>query len=151
MWNCLRFKWQFSESQIVFFALSLTMIIVIEENIGFSIEVYECRHVGYISKVACIDLAMCLLVILMVSCRKCFCSLAWKRSPATLMQVSFSITNYPISLYFFSINFIPECRVIWALIVCVCVRVGVCGLMIILLAFAVFIKCWLNLFGWRVG
>lgn len=30
--------------KIVFSALSLTMIIVIEHNIGFSIEVYECRH-----------------------------------------------------------------------------------------------------------
>lgn len=44
MWSCLRFKWQSYESQIVFFALSLTMIIVIEQNIVFSIEVYECRH-----------------------------------------------------------------------------------------------------------
>lgn len=47
MWSCLRFKWQFSESQMVLSALSLTMIIVIEQNIVFSTEVYEFRHLRF--------------------------------------------------------------------------------------------------------
>ena len=103
VWSCLRFKWQFSESQIVFFALSRTMITVIEQNVVFSTEVYECRHLRWyfqsslcrLSRVSPLQSwwrqARCKEALLLLP-SKC----PWQQE---CKCPSFGPTNYPISLW----------------------------------------------------
>lgn len=82
MGSRLRFKWQFSESQHVFFALSLTMIIVIEQDIAFYIQVYECRHFRlYFQSSMYRPSHVSFLNTDDVMQESTFCSLAWKYTP----------------------------------------------------------------------
>lgn len=147
MWSFLRFKWQFSESQTVFFALSLTMIIVIEQNVVFSTEVYEYRHLRLYFQSSMYRLSHVSLLILMVSCKVQGSAFArWFESipyhiNASILQHHQLIT--PFFYDFFSINFIPE----WSYLIFFLKKIW---LLILVLAFSVFIK-WLDLFGWRVG
>lgn len=148
MWSCLRFQWQFSGSRIVFFALSLTMIIVIEQNIVFSTEVYECRHLRLHFQSSIYRLSHVSLLNtdgVVHGARKYFCSLDWKCTSTILMQVPSALAIIPLLYDFFSIHFIPECTVIWVVILLLLL------FMLVVLVFSVFIKCWLDLFGWRVG
>lgn len=120
MWSCLRFKWQFSESQTAFFVLSLTMIIVIEQNVVFSTEVYECRHLRLYFQSSVYRLSHVSLLILMVSCKVQGSSFAhWFENVP--YHINASILQHhqliiPFFYGFFSINFIPEWRVIWSFI-----------------------------------
>ena len=146
MGSCLRFKWQFSESQLVFFALSLMMIIVIEQNIVFSIEVYECRHLRLYFQSSMYRLShVSLLNTNDVFQGGTFAH--WLENVPHDVEASILQHHHLSHFYdFFSINFIPECRVFWAVIF-----FFFFGLMVGVLAVSVFIKCWLDLLGWRVG
>ena len=152
MGSCLRLKWQFSESQIAFSALSLTMIIVIEQNIVFSIEVYEGRHLRlYFQSSMYRRSHVSLLNTNDVMQKHTFAH--WLENvPHNDIQVSFSTTVIPFLYDFFSINLIPECRVIWTVFFgCFFVFFLYVCLMIGVLAVSVFIKCCLDLFGRRVA
>lgn len=119
VWSCLRFKWQLSESQIVFFALSSTMIIVIEQNVVFSTEVDDCRHLrlylhsslGRFSSVPPLhpDGAR-------QGAKRRFCSQPQSAPHGMHASVLHSAPpTTPFLCDFFSVNFIPEWSVIWAL------------------------------------
>ena len=145
MESCLRFKWQFSESQLVFFALSLMMIIVIEQNIVFSIEVYECRHLRLYFQRSMYRLShVSLLNTNDVFQGGTFAH--WLENvphdvEASILQHHQLSHFYVTSSQLFSFQN-SEFSEQWFFCF---------GLMIGVLAVSVFIKCWLDLFGWRVG
>lgn len=146
MGSCLRFKWQFSESQLVFFALSLMMIIVIEQNIVFSIEVYECRHLRLYFQSSMYRLShVSLLNTNDVFQGGTFAH--WLENVPHDVEASILQHDHLLHFYMTSSQLISfqntEFSEQWFFFFF--------GLMVGVLAVSVFIKCWLDLLGWRVG